>query len=106
MRHSAGRSSCSTAERTDDSSTHHLDWCIAAGKEALERGCHLLYQHLPAIGVLDAPLAKGVDPPRLPRSVHEVECPLHAGDVIEVDGQRIVTGQTQCRGVDRDVDLG
>src|SRR6266487_6377765 len=102
MRHSAGRRSCSTAERTDDSSTHHLDWCIGAGKEALERGCPLLHQHLPAIGGLDAPLAKGVDPPRLPRSVDEVECPLHAGDVIDVDGQRIVTGKTKWGGVDRD----
>src|SRR5882672_9115463 len=104
-RHSAGRKSCSTAERTDDSGTHHLDWRVDTGKKALECCRPLLDEHFPAVRRLDAAFPHGVHPARLARSVHEVERSLHPGDVIDVNGERIVTGEPQRCGIDRDVDL-
>src|SRR6266550_7396085 len=105
MRHSAGRRSCSTAERTDDSGTHHLDWCIDAGEEALERGGALLYEHLATVHRFDPALAQGVDPPRLARGVHQVERALRPGNVVDVHRERIVAREAERRRIYRDVNL-
>src|ERR1044071_1448102 len=98
MRHSAGRRSCSTAERTDDSGTHHLDWCIDPGKEALERGRALLDEHLATVPRFDSALAEGVHPPRLARCVHQVQRALHARDVVDVYREWIVSREAERRG--------
>src|SRR5882724_2132915 len=105
MRHSAGRSSCSTAERTDDSGTHHLDWCIDTGEEALERGGALLYEHLATVHRFDPALAQGVHPPRLAWRIDQVECALRPGDVVDVHRERIVSREAERRRIDRDVNL-
>src|SRR5439155_6111861 len=100
-----GRSSCSTAECTDDSSTHHLDWCIYAGKKSLECRGALLDQHLTAVRGLDPALAQGAHPPRLARGVHPVQRALHAGDVVDIHRERIVSRESERRRIDGHVNL-
>src|SRR5205085_3673906 len=99
---SAGRRSCSTAARLDTQravhgGSHDLDRCIVTWKEAGKRGGSLLHEHLPSVLSFDAPFAERMYPPCLLRCVHEVERLADAGNVIDVDWQRIVSSESQRR---------
>src|SRR2546428_695294 len=105
-RHWAGRSSCSSASRTErrvHGGPHHLEWCRVAREKARKGSRPLAYQHLAAVLRPYSRRAEHPHPASAPGRVDEVERGAEAWRAAGIERQGVALLQAQGGGVDRDV---
>src|SRR3989454_921314 len=105
-RHSAGRSSCSSASRTErpvHGGPHHLERCRVAREKARKSSRPLAYQHLAAVLRPYSRRAEHPHPASAPGRVDEVERGAEAWRAAGIERQGVALLQAQGGGVDRDV---